>query len=233
MKKWYGFLSIYIAALAMMLSIALTANRAITTLSEQEPAKNRICVIIDAGHGGVDGGAVSCTGVYESNINLEIALRLDDLMHLLGIQTYMIRTDDRSVYTDGNSIASKKVSDLKQRVRIANSTPNAILISIHQNTFPDGRYSGAQVFYGNGQGSKELAANMQKSLVAHLNPGSNRKCKQGNGIYLLEKVNCTAVLIECGFLSNQSEEARLRNSTYQQQLCTVIAATLSTFLSNT
>ncbi len=233
MKKWYGFLSIYIAALAMMIAIALAGNRAITTLSEQEPVKDRICVIIDAGHGGVDGGAVSCTGVYESQINLEIALKLDDLMHLLGIQTYMIRTDDRSVYTDGRSIASKKVSDLKERVRIANSTTNAVLISIHQNTFPDGRYSGAQVFYGNGQGSKDLAANMQNSLVAHLNPGSNRKCKQGSSIYLLEKVNCTAILIECGFLSNQLEEARLRDRNYQQRLCAVIAATLSTFLSNT
>ena len=233
MRKWYGYLSIFVAALVAMIVIACAGNRAVTVISEQRPEKYRSCVIIDAGHGGIDGGAVSCTGIYESQINLEIALRLDDLMHLLGIQTYMIRTDDRSVYTDGHSIASKKVSDLKERVRIANSTPQAILISIHQNTFPDGRYSGAQVFYGNGQGSKELAANMQNSLVAHLNPGSNRKCKQGSCICLLERANCTAVLIECGFLSNQSEEARLRDRCYQQQLCAVIAATLSTFLSNT
>ena len=233
MKKWYGYLSIYVASLAVMIAIAFEGNRAVSVISEQQPGKDRTCVIIDAGHGGVDGGAVSCTGIYESQINLEIALKLDDLLHLLGIQTYMIRTDDRSIYTDGHSIASQKVSDLKERVRIANSTDHAVLISIHQNTFPDSRYKGAQVFYGKVQKSKDLASKLQESLIEHINPGSNRKCKQGNNIYLLEKVNCTAVLIECGFISNHAEEALLRDKRYQQQLCSVIAATFTTFLSNT
>ena len=233
MKKWYCFLWIYMAVIGVVIAIALVSNRTVTTWAEQKTIDNRPCVIIDAGHGGVDGGAISYTGVYESQINLEVALKLDDLMHLLGIKTYMIRTDDRSVYTDGDSIAAKKASDLKERVRIANHIENAVLISIHQNAFPDGKYCGAQTFYGKGQGSKELAAQMQRSLITYLNPGSNRKSKPGNSIYLLEKSNCTAVLVECGFISNPTEEAKLRNPHYQQQLCAVIAATLSTFLSNT
>lgn len=233
MKKWLRVSLIYLLVLAFVPVFTLWGSRAVTVLSEQRPIDREVCVIIDAGHGGVDGGAISCSGVLESKINLEISLRLEDLLHLLGIRTQMIRTDDRSVYTEGNSIAAKKVSDLKERVRIVNDTENAVLISIHQNTFPDSRYSGAQVFYGKGQGSQELAKSMQSSFVSVLNPGSNRKCKKGSSIYLLENVKCTAILVECGFLSHPAEEARLRDQVYQQQICSVIATTLSTFLSNT
>lgn len=233
MKKWLRVSLIYLLVLAFVSVFTLWGSQAVTVLSEHRPIGREVCVIIDAGHGGVDGGAISCSGILESQINLEISLRLEDLLHLLGIRTQMIRTDDRSVYTEGNSIAAKKVSDLKERVRIVNNTENAILISIHQNTFPDSRYSGAQVFYGKGQGSQELAKSMQSNFVSALNPGSNRKCKKGSSIYLLENVNCTAILVECGFLSHPAEEARLRDQVYQQQICSVIATTLSTFLSNT
>ena len=116
-----------------ILLLAMLGNKAVTVLSENAPLKSRHCFIIDAGHGGVDGGAVSCTGVYESRINLEIALRLNDLMHLLGYDTKMIRSEDISIYTYGETIAAKKSSDLKERVRIVNETENGILLSIHQN----------------------------------------------------------------------------------------------------
>lgn len=233
MKNWIRYALVYFSVLIAVLASALLGSRAVTVISEQRPVVSNFCVIIDAGHGGVDGGAVSCSGILESQINLEISLRLNDLLHLLGVQTKMIRTDDRSVYTEGNSIAAKKVSDLKERVRIANSIENALLISIHQNTFTDSRYSGAQVFYCKGEGSQELAKCMQSGLVTALNPGSNRKSKKGSNIYLLENVNCTAILVECGFISNPVEESRLRDQRYQQQISTVIATTLSTFLSNT
>lgn len=233
MKKILHVAVIYLLVFSVVISIAVSGSRFVTVMSEQQPLTNRKCVIIDAGHGGVDGGATSCTGILESQINLEIALRLDDLIHLLGWNTLMIRTDDRSVYTEGESIAAKKVSDLKERVRIVNSTENAVLVSIHQNHFPDSRYYGAQVFYGKGQGSSELATTIQRNLIATLNPDSKRNIKQADGIYLLEKVNCTAILLECGFLSNQEEEAKLRSAEYQKMLCCVIAATVSQYLSNT
>lgn len=233
MKKILQIVVVYFAVFSIMISIALAGSRVATAFSEQLPENRRTCIIIDAGHGGVDGGATSCTGVLESQLNLEIALRLNDLVHLLGIRTVMIRTDDRSVYTEGESIAAKKVSDLKERVRIVNTAGNAMLISIHQNTFTDSRYSGAQVFYGAGKGSDELAKTLQSNLITSLNPGSKRAAKRGAGIYLLEKTGCTAVLVECGFISNPKEEALLRSESYQQQLCCVIGATLTTFLSNT
>lgn len=227
-RKW---IVVYGLTAAMILSIILGGKRAAQTFSEERRAQ--WCIVLDAGHGGEDGGATSCTGVLESGINLEITLRLRDLLHLLGRETRMIRTSDISVYTKGGSIAQKKMSDLKERVRIVNSTPNAMLLSIHQNNFSDSRYSGAQVFYADTQGSESLAKVLQCALISSLNKGSNRKCKKSDGVYLMEHISCPGILVECGFLSNPAEEARLRNRDYQQKLCCVIASTVSSFLSDT
>ena len=202
-------------------------------ISEELPFVRKHCIVIDPGHGGEDGGATSCTGRMESEYNLAISKKLDDLLHLLGYQTRMTRTSDVSIYTTGDTIARKKISDLKERVRIVNETPGAVFISIHQNQFSDARYSGAQVFYAKTDGSKELGQKLQSELVTALNPGSNRKSKPISGVYLMENIQCTGVLIECGFLSNPREEAELRNAEYQKKLCCVIGATLSQQLSNT
>lgn len=225
-----ALIPIYGAVLVAFLLAVIGGSKVVTVMAENAPVENRTCVIIDAGHGGEDGGAISCTGVFESRINLEIALRLEDILHLLGYDTLMIRTTDRSVYTQGDTIAAKKVSDLKERVRIINTAENALLVSIHQNYFSDSQYSGAQVFYNTNSSSCELASKMQTALVQNLNPGSNRKIKKAEGIYLMEHVDCTAVLIECGFLSNPVEEAKLRSENYQKALCSVIAATLSKYI---
>ena len=144
----------------------------------------------------------------------------------------MIRTRDESIYIEGDSIAAKKVSDLKERVRIVNETENAILISIHQNTFSDSRYRGAQVFYGPEGESQTLADVMQRVLCETVNPGSNRKIKKADGIYLMQHIDCTGILVECGFLSNPQEEALLRSDDYQQKLVCVISGTLSQFLTD-
>jgi len=214
-----------------LLLVTMLGNQAATVLSQSAPIGIRNTAIIDAGHGGVDGGATSCTGILESQINLEIALRLEDLMHLLGIQTKMIRTSDCSIYTRGETIAAKKVSDLKERVRIVNDTENSVLISIHQNYFSDSRYFGAQTFYGNTAGSKALAETLQSALIQTLNQGSKRTAKEADGIYLLENIERCGVLVECGFISNPQEEAKLTSMQYQKQLCCVIASVVSQYLS--
>ena len=212
----------------VFLIISLLGNDAVKAFSENEPSRNT--VIIDAGHGGIDGGAVSCTGVTESKINLDIALKLDDLMHLLGIHTIMIRDTDRSVHTEGNTIATKKVSDIRNRVQAVNTTPNALLVSIHQNNFTDSRYFGAQVFYNQKSDSKVLADQIQATFRSTIDTENRRKTKKAQGIYLMEHINCTGVLIECGFLSNPTEEKKLRNDTYQQKICGTIACTISQYL---
>ena len=219
---------IYLLILSLFLIVPLFGNRAVTAISQNALWRNT--VIIDAGHGGVDGGAVSCTGAFESHINLEIALKLEDFMHLLGIRTVMIRNTDRSIYTQGNTIAAKKVSDIKERVRIVNVTPNALLLSIHQNFFADSRYSGTQIFYNDEPGSDLLADKLQSAFREKIDPSNHRKIKKSSGVYLMEHIHCTGVLIECGFLSNPQEEAMLRDTQYQTKLCGVIAATVSEYL---
>lgn len=218
---------LYLLLMTVIISAVILADQAVTALAKTDGHFPSHIFIIDAGHGGIDGGATSCTGVLESQLNLEIALRLNDLMHLMGRETVMIRSTDKSIYTAGNSIAAQKVSDLKERVRIVNETENGILVSIHQNIFADSKYAGAQVFYAKDPDSKEIAGKLQQMLIASLNPGSNRKSKRSDGIYLMEHIERPGILVECGFLSNIEEEAKLRSAGYQQRLCTVIAACLS------
>lgn len=230
-KNWVAFAPFYLLVMIIFLSIAKIGSNTVTTIRQEREVTRKHTIIIDAGHGGIDGGATSCTGKLESHMNLEIALRLEDLLHFLGYDTMMIRRTDESVYTEGKTIASQKVSDLKERVRIVNETPNALLISIHQNTYADSRYRGAQVFYGTDDESKAIGQSLQQNLINILNPGSNRKSKTAKGVYLMEHIQKPGILIECGFLTNPEEEALLRSDRYQIALCGVIAATVSAHLS--
>lgn len=229
-RKFITFIPVYILVLAVIFILTIGGSRAVTAFTETAPLEKRHTVIIDAGHGLPDGGATSCTGVLESTINLEIALRLEDLMHLLGLDTVMIRKNEESVYTQGNSIASKKVSDLKNRVKIVNETEDCVLLSIHQNHFTESKYNGAQVFYAPSAESRELATILQNCICNTININNSRQVKKGSGIYLLEHVDCPAILIECGFLSNPQEEFLLRSEDYQKKFCCVLAACFSSYL---
>lgn len=226
-RHWILGYGIILTATCVLISLT---NQTITVFSENSPFRKRQCIVIDPGHGGEDGGTCSPDGIKESAYNLEIGLRLNDLFHLLGYDTVMTRETDISIYTQGNSIAQRKSSDLKERIRIVNDRENSILLSIHQNHFPDGKYRGAQVFYASGNDSKNLAASLQYSLIAHLNPGSNREAKPAKGIYLMEHIYTTGLLIECGFLSNTEEAYLLRTPEYQKRLCCIIATSIAEYL---
>ena len=219
----------YAGVLALIILISYCFSESISVAVGIAPPNRKTCFIIDAGHGGEDGGAVSCSGTKESEFNLNIALRLNDLLHLLGYKTIMIRTTDISVYTEGVTLAAKKFSDLKERLRVVNSTENAVLISIHQNYFHDSQYSGAQVFYGKAPESQILAKNLQRSLIFTLGQQSNRGIKAADSIYLMNKAQCTAVLVECGFLSNQHEEYLLKQAYYQKRIVSAIATELAKY----
>ncbi len=232
MKKYVlMFWPIYLLTSVIFLLVASFYGKTMTVMVENTPVKRNHVIVVDAGHGGVDGGATSYSGILESQINLEIALRLNDLLHLLGFETQMIRTSDISIYTEGSSISAQKVSDLKNRVKIVNETDHSVLLSIHQNTFSQGKYSGAQVFYNDY--SKAMAETMQTAFIKTLNPGSKRRCKPSDGIYLMQHINRPGLLVECGFISNPEEDAKLRTGEYQKKLCCVIAVVLSQTLSNT
>ena len=225
--------AVYAVCAVLALAVLLVCGYSAGMLSRTAPAfsdNNPVTVVIDAGHGGEDGGASSKSGVLESTINLEIAGITNDLLRFAGVRTAMVRTQDVSVYTEGGSIQQKKVSDLKNRVKFVESTPNALLLSIHQNFFPETKYHGAQVFYAPTEGSRELAEGTQSLLISALNPQSSRRCKSAGEVYLMKNIHCTGILVECGFLSNPMEEARLRDGAYQQKLCCVIVCALDQFL---
>ena len=221
----------YILIVLGTLAAAEWGCRTVSVMVENASIKRGNCIVIDAGHGGEDGGATSCRGVLESTYNLEISLRLNDLFHLLGYDTRMIRTTDTSIYTKGETIAQKKISDLKERVRIVNKTENALLLSIHQNNFTDSRYSGAQMFYSkdNAEGEK-LAGVMQKQFVSLLQPDNTRETKPvGDELYLLNNTKNPAVMIECGFLSNPEEAQKLENEDYQRQVAFTVLTGISEY----
>lgn len=181
--------------------------------------------VIDPGHGGEDGGAVAKDGTVESTLNLDISLKLVKTLELFGLEPRILRTTDISLHSKGaNTIREKKVSDLKNRVSAIQSIEEAFLISIHQNMFTQPKYSGAQVFY-TGEESKQFAELLQEGLRIHLNPFNRREAKKASSdIYLLKKITCPAVLVECGFLSNPPELEHLRDPVYQRKLAFVIAA---------
>ena len=185
--------------------------------------------VIDAGHGGEDGGAVGTDGSRESDINLAIARRLEGLLALLGEETRMTRTEDVSIHSEGAAtLREKKRSDLKNRVSLVNSTQGAILVSIHQNSLPSSkRTHGAQVFYGKKEGSAEVANAVQLALNQTVNAGNEKTEKAIDAsIFLMKNVTAPAILIECGFLSNENETALLKSGEYQQRLAVVIASGL-------
>lgn len=182
-------------------------------------------VVIDAGHGGEDGGAVSLTGTLESHINLAVALRLDGILGLYGVRTLPLREEDISLHSKGaQTLRQKKNSDLHNRADTVNAQANPVLLSIHQNSYPDGRYSGAQVFYAPTDGSRELAQTIQETLRLAVDPKNSRLEKQiPDTIFLLNHISCPGVLVECGFLTNQKEERLLRDGAYQTKLAAALA----------
>lgn len=184
-------------------------------------------VIIDPGHGGEDGGAVASDGTIESTLNLEISLRLNDLLRFLGYQTQMTRRENISIHSDGTkTLHERKVSDLNNRVAMVNAEQNAILLSIHQNKLPSvPSVHGAQAFYNHVEQAGGLAKTIQTTLNETINAGHQKSEKKiASTIYLMKNVTAPAVLVECGFLSNAEETAQLHEREHQLRLATAIAA---------
>lgn len=183
-------------------------------------------LILDAGHGGEDGGAVSLSGVAESGINLAIVLRMDQLLGLYGIAPILLREEDISLHdSSAQTLREKKVSDLHNRVAAVEAQENATLISIHQNTFSSTKYHGAQVFYTNEELSLSFAQLTQDVLRESLDPENTRQPKPiPDSVYLMKHITCRAILVECGFLSNPEEDQRLQSASYQLQLASALTA---------
>ena len=233
----YLIYTIVSAVLIIALCIALlpSKNDSAKVSFEETDAPMPVTVIIDAGHGGEDGGASSAEGLCEKDVNLDISIMLYEMLTLNGINAVMTRTDDRLLYDRNIDFKGrKKALDLAARHNIEQSTENAIFVSIHMNAFTDPRYSGLQVWYSpNNPESTEIAKQIQDNTRKYLQPENNRKIKKaGSDIYLLDRATSPAVLVECGFLSNPEEAKRLESQEYRQKLAFIIFSSLIQHISS-
>lgn len=195
-----------------------------------EQGRPPVTVIVDAGHGGEDGGAVAADGTKESGINLAIALRVHDLLRFTGQSSILTRQEDISLHGSGaETIRQKKVSDLKNRVELVNAAENAWLLSIHQNSLPSSPEThGAQVFYNKQEGADAAAKLLQDALNETINTHRAKECKAiGSDVYLMAHINRPGLLVECGFLSHGEEAARLKTTEHQKTLtCAIVSGLL-------
>lgn len=226
--------------LYIILSVLLCAVLAVALLwPTEEPvtvwAPYTRRVVVDAGHGGIDGGAVGYAGTLEKDLNLDIALKCELLMGLCGVDVVMTRREDVSIDDGtGTTIARRKADDIKARVAIANAGADA-LVSIHMNSFTNPKYWGTQTFYSkNNAKSLDLAENLQAAARTLLAPDNARETKQAeDSIYLMKNVTVPAVIIECGFITNPEEEAKLCTTEYRKAVAVAICAGTLGFLNCT
>ena len=174
-------------------------------------------ILIDPGHGGIDGGAKSKTGTIEKDINLQISLKLRDNLEEKGYKVYMTRDNDEGLYEKGNTVKEKKREDLNRRVEMKKETECDIFISIHQNMFPQSKCYGAQVWYASNDNSYNLATVVQDSIKESVKDNNKRVAKPAAEAYLIlrDKYEGASILVECGFLSNPDEEAKLKSDEHQ------------------
>ena len=216
---------IFLVCFLLTLAVALgaTARRVVSATVYAPPH-----ILVDAGHGGADGGAVAADGTLEKDINLKIARSLADFLRLAGFRVTETRTEDTMVGDGGNTMRERKVSDI--RFRAKQSETADVTVSIHQNKFEQSRYSGAQFFYAAVSGSQELAEVMRETVTRLLQPENTRELKAGGkDIYLLAHAVKPTVLAECGFLSNETEREKLKTEDYQKQMALAIGAGLITW----
>jgi len=218
-----ALLFMVIAAIAIGISRYRTEDESTSVAAEMRPS---LTLIIDPGHGGADGGAVSANGLRESEVNLDIAQRLDQLMGFFGVSTVMTRDSEEITYSSSaDTIREKKIEDTRNRVNLVNSIENAVLISIHQNTYPSPDPSGTQVLFARTAGSEEFAKSMQQLFITAMGSQNRRTATRVPGnVFLMNQVTVPAILVECAFLSNPEEEALLKTGEYRLKIAAIIAA---------
>lgn len=232
-KSIIAIITAFLIILSAMLYLTFMANFSAAEASSMPIAQKT--VIVDAGHGGDDGGAIGIDGTVEKDINLDIALKLEKILKFYGFNVIMTRTQDVMTCDDGlDSLRKRKISDIHNRFELMRKNPDAIFISVHQNKFEDSSQHGTQVFYsGNDERSKELAEAIQTSVTLTLQRKNDRVVKKsGSGIYLLYHAKIPAVLVECGFISNSDEVKKLKDESYRMKLAILIADGLLKYLSN-
>ena len=197
---------------SLFLIAALCVGAAALSPALKSPLPSALkTVVLDAGHGGFDGGTTSVYGAVEKDINLAIALKTRDFLSAMGYRVVMTREGDYA-------LAHSKKEDMQKRLEIIRQNPDSVFISIHQNFFSQSKYLGAQMFYGRGEESEKLSEILQQNFKANLNPNNERKIKASQGLYLFKNSPVPSVLVECGFLSNPDETRLLCDENYQKKI---------------
>lgn len=236
--KYLLFCGLFAGILILLIWIStfLLSDQEHNRFSPTDAKKDSLPVIvIDAGHGGEDGGAIGVDGTLEKDVNLHIAMQLNDILQSMGYKTVMTRTEDILLYDKNSDYhGQKKVQDLATRKRITEQYDNVVFVSIHMNAFPNEKYHGMQVYYSTNNTQSQLLANAIQSLTTNaLQSDNTRKIKPTNGnIYLLDRLQCPAVLVECGFLSNREECARLADESYQKKMAFALAFAITQYFSD-
>lgn len=235
MKKLLYPLVAVILSLLIFISSFFVDIKSLDANKNNASVSSTPVVIIDAGHGGFDGGAVSKEGVAEKDINLNISLHLETYLRLLGYKTVLTRDRDKSLEDEGiETIRAKKTSDIHNRLKIMESIDNSIFISIHQNSYPIEKYSGMQVFFSPdfSEESSNLALSIQSSVTGVLQKDNKRSIKEcSDSVYLIYNAVKPAVLVECGFLSNFQEARLLNDDEYQRKIAFCIAIGIEKYVS--
>ena len=229
-KLWVnrvGAAVILLCTYLLVFGFIKTFNMPEDTISVSTGVSKMPVIILDAGHGGMDSGCVSVNGVEEKEINLNILLKLRDMLETAGFNVVVTRDTDKSIHdTSVTGLGNQKKSDMENRLGIINSQENAVFVSIHQNQFTDPKYYGAQMFYSaNSEQGARLASIMQNQFVRFLQPENKRETKPvGDELYLIHFAKCPSVMVECGFLSNPDEAALLESEEYQSKVAFTIFA---------
>lgn len=236
-KRSIFFVSCFLVISVLLAAVATVSARIFISEAESAAAgegeKPLPVIIIDAGHGGRDGGATADDGTLEKDLNLAVAKELCDLFEGAGYDTVMTRTEDVALGDENSS--HKKLGDLKARVELAKQYKNAIFISVHMNKFPVPKYSGLCVYFAKKtEGSAALAEDVRMVVATYLQKENGRQIKgAGSEIYVLDNAPCTAILVECGFLSNPSELALLKTEEYRKKVAACVFTATANYMSKT
>lgn len=189
-------------------------------------------ILIDPGHGGIDGGAVGKDGTLEKHINLKIGTKLKNALVKEGYSVIMTREEDTGLYTDSGKIRKKKLEDLHNRQKMIRDSKCDIFVSIHLNAFPQQQYYGAQVWFAGNDKSRKLGLLAQDNLRHDLDTNNKREAKAAKESYIIlrDPPDIPAIIIECGFLSNAAETERLKEDGYQEKIAQSIANTLKEYI---
>ena len=215
------FLGLVLAAL-LVISMVYVGKEAVSfTAGKGVSAEGGRCVVIDAGHGGADPGKVGINGVYEKDVNLQIALLVKKYLEAADISVVMTRETDQGL--NDPDASNKKVQDMKRRIALIDETAPQVTVSIHQNSYPEEYVHGAQVFYYDGSvRGRELASDIQAEMTEKIDPDNSRQIKANDSYYLLKKTGIPIVIVECGFLSNSREAEMLCDPEYQDRVAWAI-----------